>query len=280
MKRITLTGNLLKVFALVAMLASCQNEDVMTQQSQSDITTNDRNAKITFTPQLLKEGANELEYYGDYDVNRGKLKKLTNIPEGAYTEYQYSGQSVIAQRRNIATQALIYQVTYQLDASGKCVESFSTETNKPLKYEYGQPGRLTKVYNKNNPNERIEFGYEQSNSTSLKNIVFYNQSNTATKEVNYSYVVQGGGSAAENKYPTNPDALGVSSKYLPIFGVIQSYLPNFESTKNLPWNGEAFAGYTLTYAFNSSGYPKTITATSNMGNSTITTNRTYTTPKL
>lgn len=279
MKRITLTGNLLKVFAMVAMLSGCQNEELVTQQAQSDITASDKNFKTIFTPQLLKEGANQLEYYGDYDVNRGKLKKLTNTIENVYTEYQYNGQTIVAQRKNSFTNALIYQVTYQLDGLGRCVESLSTETNKPLKYEYGQLGRLVKVYNKNNINERMEFGYEQNYVTSLKTINFFNQANSATKEVSYSYMVQGG-SAAENKYPTNPDVLGTTSKYLPIFGVFHSYLPSFESTKNLPWNGEAFAGYSLTYALNATGYVKTITTTSNMGNLVTTTSRTYTTPKL
>ena len=280
MKRITLNGNLLKGMALAALLAGCQNEDLITQNPQTVITSDDHNAKTIFTPQLLKEGANELEYYGDYDVNRGKLKKLTNVPEGAYTEYQYTGQTITAKRKNIYTNASIYQVTYQLDGSGRCVESLSSETNKTSKYEYGPSGRLTKIYNKLNPAERIEFGYEQSAVTSLKVITLYNQAGTATKEINYNYMVQGGGSAAENKYPTNPDAFGVTSKYLPIFGILQSYLPNFESTKNLPWNGEAFAGYSLTYTFNTTGYAKTITATSNMGGSPTTTSRTYTSPKL
>lgn len=280
MKRITPTGNLLKVFAMVAMLSGCQNEDLVTQQSQTDMTTNDRSAKIIFTPQLLKEGANELEYYGEYDVNRGKLKKLTNSAEGAYTEYQYSGQTIVAKRKNIYTNALIYQVTYQLDGLGKCTESLSTETNKTLKYEYGQLGRLIKIYNKNNVNERIEFDYEQNYVTLLKVASFFNQANVATKEVNYSYMMQGGGNSVENKYPTNPDALGKTSKYLPIFGAFHSYLPNFESTKNLPWNGEAFPGYSLTYTLNASGYVKTTTATCNMGNSASTTSRTYTTPQL
>lgn len=279
MKKLTLTGNLLKGFALVVVLAGCQNEELVTQQSPTDITAHDRNAKTIFSPQLLKEGANDLEYYGEYDANRGKLKKLTNTAEGAYTEYQYNGQTIVAQRKKISTNALIYQTTYQLDAQGRCIESLSTETNKTLKYEYGQSGRLMKIYNIATPNERLEFEYEQNYVTSLKSINFYNQANVATKEIGYSYMVQGG-SALENKYPTNPDALGVSSKYLPIFGIFHSNLPTHESFKPLPWNGETFPGNSLTYTFNASGYAKTITATANMANLAITTNRTYSTPKL
>ncbi|MGG7662642.1 hypothetical protein [Dyadobacter sp. BHUBP1] len=279
MKRITLTGNPLKVFALVAMLAGCRNEDVVTQQSQSDITTNDHNAKITFTPQLLKEGANELEYYGDYDVNRGKLKKVTNTDENVYTEYKYNGSTIVAQRKNIFTNALIYQITYQLDGLGRCAESLSTETNKSLKYEYGQLSRLVKVYNKANPNERMEFGYDQSAITSLKSVNFFNQANAATKEVNFNYIVQGG-NPMQNKYPINPDVLGITSKYLPIFGAFHSFLPTYESTKILPWNGDPFAGYSLTYLFNAGGYPKTINSTNSINGMTIVTSRTYTSPKL
>ncbi|MBO9615455.1 MAG: hypothetical protein J7619_22335 [Dyadobacter sp.] len=279
MKKLTLNGNLLKGLALAAMLSGCQNEEIRTQNTPTDITTDNKNAKTIFTPQLIKEGANELEYYGDYDVNRGKLKKLTNTAEDAYTEYQYNGSSVVAQRKKISTNALIYQVTYQLDGLGRCVESLSTETNKSLKYEYGQSSRLMKIYYKSNPNERIEFTYEQSAVTSLKSISFFNQANAATKEVSFSYMVQGG-NPMENKYPTNPDALGITSKYLPIFGVFHSYLPTHESTKNLPWNGAAFPGYTLTYLFNAGGYAKTINSTSSMNGMTTVTNRTYTTPKL
>lgn len=90
MKQLTVTGNLLKGLVLAALLTGCQNDDVATHNSQTDAAAHDRNAKTIFTPQLLKEGANELEYYGDYDLNRGKLKKLTNMPEGAYTEYQWA----------------------------------------------------------------------------------------------------------------------------------------------------------------------------------------------
>ena len=279
MKKLTVTVNLLKAFALAAILSSCQNEELVTQQAQNGFTENDRNSKTIFIPQLVKEGANELEYYGDYDVNRGKLKKLTNTSEDAYTEYQYNGSTVVAQRKKISTSALIYQVTYQLDGLGRCIESLSTETNKSLKYEYGQSNRLMKVYCKVNPNERIEFIYEQSAVTSLKSINFFNQANAATKEVSFSYMVQGG-NPMENKYPTNPDALGITSKYLPIFGIFHSYLPTHESTKNLPWNGAAFPGYTLTYLFNAGGYAKAINSTSSMNGMTTVTNRTYTTPKL
>lgn len=279
MKKLTLNGNLLKGLALTAMLSGCQNEEITTQNTPTDITTDNKNAKTIFTPQLIKEGANELEYYGDYDVNRGKLKKLTNTAEDAYTEYQYNGSSVVAQRKKISTNALIYQVTYQLDGLGRCAESLSTETNKSLKYEYGPSSRLMKVYYKDNPNERIEFTYEQSAVTALKSINFFNQANAATKEVSFSYMVQGG-NPMENKYPTNPDALGITSKYLSIFGVFHPYLPTHESTKNLPWNGAAFPGYTLTYLFNAGGYAKTINSTSSMNGMTTVTSRTYTTPKL
>jgi hypothetical protein len=279
MKKLTQNGNLLKAFALTAMLAGCQNEELVTQQTPTDITTGDNNAKTIFTPQLLKEGANDLEYYGEYDANRGKLKKLTNTGEGAYTEYQYNGQTIVAQRKKISTNALVYQVTYQLDGLGRCVESLSTETNKSLKYEYGQLSRLTKIYNKNSPNERIEFTYEQSATTSLKSINLFNQANSATKEINFSYMVQGG-NAMENKYQTNPDALGVTSKYLPVFGIFHSNLPTYETTKEFSPNGGSMYGYSFTYAFNATGYAKTITATSSMTNLTIATNRTYTTPKL
>lgn len=243
------------------------------------MTSGDHNAKIIFTPQLLKEGANELEYYGDYDVNRGKLKKVANTVENVYTEYKYNGSAIVAQRKNAFTNALIYQVTYQLDGLGRCVESLSTETNKSLKYEYGQLNRLIKVYNKANPNERMEFGYDQSTVTALKSVNFFNQANTATKEVNFNYIVQGG-NPMENKYPTNPHVLGTTSKYLPIFGIFHSYLPTYESTKNLPWNGNPFPGYSLTYVFNATGYAKTINSTNSMNSMTTVTSRTYTTPKL
>lgn len=279
MKRITLNGNLLKGIAFVALLSGCQNEDFVTQDLQTVITSDDHNAKTIFTPKLLKEGANELEYYGDYDVNRGKLKKVTNTIENIYTEYKYDGSTVVAQRRNVFTNALIYQVTYQLDGLGRCVESLSTETNKSLKYEYGQLSRLMKVYNKANPNERMEFEYEQSSVTALQGINFFNQANSATKEIVFNYIVPGG-NPMENKYPTNPDSLGITSKYLPIFGLFHSYLPTYESTKNLPWNGDPFPGYSLTYLFNANGYAKTINSTNSMNSTTIVTSRTYTTPKL
>ncbi|SEJ31155.1 hypothetical protein SAMN05216327_108207 [Dyadobacter sp. SG02] len=279
MKQLTVTGTLLKGLVLASLLTGCQNDDVVTQNSQSGVMTNDRNAKTIFTPQLIKEGANELEYFGDYDLNRGKLKKLTNLPDGTYTEYQYNGQTIVAQRRKISTNALVYQVTYQLDASGRCVESLSTETNKPLKYEYGQLGRLVKVYNKNNSNERMEFQYAQNNAPLLNQINFFDQANTPTKEITYNYSVQAGGQL-ENKYPTNPDALGTTSKYLPLFGVFHSNLPTLEGIKSLPWNGAPFPGNALTYSVNSGGYVKTIIAISTMTNSTIFTSRTYTTSKL
>jgi hypothetical protein len=279
MKQLTVTGNLLKGLVLAALLAGCQNDDVVTQNSQSGVTTDDRNAKTIFTPQLIKEGANELEYFGDYDLNRGKLKKLTNIPDGTYTEYQYNAQTVVAQRRKISTKALVYQVTYQLDASGRCVESLSTETNKSLKYEYGQLGRLVKIYNKNNSNERMEFQYAQSNAPLLTQINFFDQGNTPTKEITYNYNVQGG-SQLENKYPTNPDALGITSKYLLIFGIFHSNLPTLEGIKTLPWNGTPFPGNSFAYSFNANGYAKTITANSTMTNSSVMTSRTYTTPQL
>jgi len=279
MKRLIVTGNLLKGLAMAAFLAGCQHEDVVTQSAPTGIMASDNNAKIAFIPQLLKEGQNELEYYGDYDVNRGKLKKMTNTAEGYYTQYQYNGQTIVAQRRKISTNALAYQVTYQLDGSGRCVESLSTETNKTLKYEYGQSGRLAKIYNKAVPNERMEFIYESNAATLLKTISFYNQSNAATKEVNYSYMVQGG-PGMENKYPTNPASLGPTSKYLPVFGAFHDQLPTYESTKNLPWDGAAFPGYSLTYLFNAGGYPKTITSTPSMGGAPTVTSRTYTTPGL
>lgn len=279
MRKLTQNVNLLRGFALIAMLSGCQNEELITQQSQSDITVSERNAKIIFTPQLLKEGANELEYYGDYSVNRGKLKKVSNAIEGVYVEYQYNGQTIVAQKKKIATNALIYQVTYQLDGAGNCIESHSTETNKVWKYEYGQPGRLTKVFYQTNPNERMEFGYVQGSVAVLKDINFFNQANAKISETSYSYMTQGGSSTTENKCPGNPDALGYTSKYLPIFGTLLSYLPTYEVSKNTS-TGQIISANSLAYVLNASGYVKTVTATSDMTQYVTTINRTYTTPKL
>lgn len=279
MKRITLTGNLLKVFAMIAMLSGCQNEDFVAQHPQTDITANDKNAKNIFTPQLLKEGANELEYYGDYDVNRGKLKKLTNAPEGAYTEYQYTGQTITAQRKKISTNAPVYTINYLLDGSGRCVESTSSETQKISKYEYGPSGRLIKVYNKLNPNERLEFEYVQDPLTLLKTVTIYNQAGTATTKNTFSYMIQGGMNTIQNNYQTNPDALGVTSKYLPIFGIFHFYLPTYDVSENL-LTSQVLSANSLTYVFNSTGYVKSTTATSSISNYALVTNRTYTTPKL
>jgi hypothetical protein len=280
MKRLHIAGNLSKSLLLAGLLTACNSEQMVSPNETANITADDKNAKVAaFIPRLLKDGSRELEYYDAYNANRDKLWKVKDSPAGEYTEYLYNGQTITAQRKKISTNNLVYQVTYQLDANGRCVESSSTETNKTLKYEYGQLGRLMKVYEKNNPNERMELGYLPGVATQLKTIYFFDKLNTKTREITFNYNIQGGGgSPMENKYPTNPVALDKTAEYLNIFGLFHTNLVTFEFDQYLQMNGTPMYSKQFSYIFNASGYAKTILA--DVGNVVETKSRTYTVPKI
>lgn len=92
MRKLTLNGNLLNGFALAVILSGCQNEELATQQTPTDITAENRNAKTIFTPQLLKEGPNELEYYGDYDTNIRPIRMHSAQPANTFPFSESSKQ--------------------------------------------------------------------------------------------------------------------------------------------------------------------------------------------
>jgi hypothetical protein len=279
MKQFHTIGSLSKGLLLAGLLMACNNEQMVTPNETANITADNKNAKVAaFTPRLLKDGSKELEYYGIYNVNRDKLWKVKDVPAGEYTEFSYNGQTITAQRRKISTNNLVYQVTYQLDANGRCTESFSTETNKTSKYEYGQLGRLIKLYEKNNPNERIELGYASGVVNQLKTMSFFDKLNTKTREVTFNYNQQGSANPMENKYPTNPVALDKTAEYLNIFGLFHANLVTFEFDQYLQMNGTPMYSKQFSYIFNASGYPKTILA--DVGNVVETKARTYTTPQI
>lgn len=264
---------------LVGLFTACQHEDIQTLTPDAETTSIHSNAKTVFIPQLLKDGKKELKYFDQYHVNRGKLWRVTDSSKGEYVEYQYNSNTITAQKRKIGSNALIYQVTYQLDASGKCVETYQSTSQKTFSYTYNQLGQLSKAYDKALPNNRMEFSYNAAHDLSM--ITCYDQTNVKVKEVSYYYLVSGG-SPMQNNYHINPSYIVEDAEYLPIFGKFHSFLVTTKVETNLAANGNMISGWTknYTYTFNASQLPSTISETPFGSNTPEVRTLTYSVPKL
>lgn len=273
MKLLRNTPIFIKGILIAGMLSSCQNENDTALAPQAPTTASDRNAKTTQAAGLLiKDGAVDLSYQGS-----GALWK--EIYTNAYSEFTYAPQLITAKGYKYGSLSSEYK--YILDSFGRCVQS---TTNKTYIYEYNSTGQLTKWYNKDKPNEQRIFTYATDATgwkKSLSMVTFYDESGTKTKELKFSYGSAATGSLLLDKHPVTPDLLpeGVS-RYLPIFGVFNTYLVQIVTEDKYLLNGQKLSSnqYLYNYTLDYADKAKNITVKKLYGAVVSSTDRKYSTP--
>ncbi|ACT95720.1 hypothetical protein Dfer_4519 [Dyadobacter fermentans DSM 18053] len=235
----------MKGILLAGLLSACQNENDIKLAPQAPTGESDQNARTALAVgKLIKDGQVDLSYQGS-----GVLSQETY--PNVYYQFTYNPQLITAKRYVNGSPT---EYKYTLDMNGRCIE---TVTDKTYIYEYDVYGQLTRLYNKNQPNEQTVFTYNTVNATnsdrSLATATFYNAQNVKTKALTFGY---GGNMAIPDKHPLNPDVLPAGvSKYLPIFGKFSSNLVQsiYEYKYLLNGQQESITQYTYSYKLNYAG---------------------------
>lgn len=258
---------------IAGMLGACQHENDMVPMSQSAATITDRNAKSSNLPLMVKDGNDVIEYAYS-GMGRPLLKKVTLPSKGKYFTYTHGYQQITAVEYHAATNTPLAQYQYKLDANGRCVEA--TIGSVVFIYEYNADGQLTKMYKKNQVNERTEFLYSPDNAggnvKSLATIKIYDQSGTLTKTVNYDYDLPNRITWPDLN-PLNPEYMTATTRYLTIFGRFATNLPLLVSEGS--GYGQTFG---LSYSMNAGGYPVKVQKAAPDGTNPVITERKYISP--
>lgn len=260
---------------VASMLGSCQQEGDNVVLPQSEAATSDQNARTNLASgTLIKDGNTDLSYNNQHPSYPWKETSSTG-----YTEFTYTSQLITAKRYVNGTPTT-YQ--YTLDASGRCIQSFHSATNKTYIYEYSFNGQLTKWYNKDQPSERGILTYFANSANdwnkSLGMVSFYDSQGAKYKELTFGY---GGAMGVPDKQHLNLDVLPAGvSKYLPIFGtfninLVQNiiediYLANGQKQSSIKY----LYSYTLNYA----GKVSNVSVKKLNGTLVSSTDRTYSKP--
>lgn len=161
-----------------------------------------------------------------------------------------------------------------MDGTGKCIEAW-IGTNI-YTYEYKAEGQLTKMSNKNQPNERTEFEYlpdtPGSNVKSLAQMKIYNQNGDLHKQVHFDYDVANKMILADLN-PLNLEYMTTTTRYLKVSGKFATNLP-----RNISEDADVDVSYQLDYLMNASSFPTKIYRSDLNGSNTITTERKYLAP--
>lgn len=269
---------LLRNMAIVAngllvagMLGACQPENGAVPTPQTPETTSDRNAKTNQAVGLLiKDGQVDLSYNGS-----GVLWK--EIYATAYSEFIYAPQLITAKGYKYGNPSAEYK--YTLNASGHCVQSV---TNKTYVYEYNTNGQLSRWYNKDKPNEQRVLTYATDATgwkKSLSTVTFYDETGTKTKVLKFGYGASD--QVILDKCPLTPAILpdGVS-RYLPVFGIFNTYLVKTMTEEKYLLNGQKLSStqYLYSYTLDYAGKVKNTTVKKVNGTLVSSTDRKYSAP--
>lgn len=256
MKLFQNTAILANGLLLAAMLGACQHENDHTLTPLTSENVSDRNAKTSNIERLIKDGDKDLQYVTD-GFGRQVLTKVIDHGANAYYKYTYSAQSIVEDKFQLGNDKPVGQNKYKLNAIGKCSEMILGGNVYIL--EYSVDGQLTRRYNKNSVNERIEFEYlpdSNYNSKSLNKMTFFNAGNVKIREVlfNYNYLDE---PVQSDLTQLNPEYFAGTSRYLPVFGKFNTYLLRISHDN---WTGSNVFDLDLVYhyALNPAGLPTSI----------------------
>lgn len=255
MKKLHITGNLLKLFMLGALLTGCQNNDVMSPQETAGVTVNDQNAKINAELKLVKDGTNNLVYIKSGRFT-GKLSKVYG--QNYNTEYLYDDSTgdlwITSKRYQKTTNALIQETKYKI-VNGKCVTSIDITNGWTSQYLINEVGRLNEInLSKGSLTQKQVFSYEYISATGaerLKKIVFSTPTGEY-KQVTFTYTIGGSGEKPD-KYHLNAEHTGLDM-YLPYFGKFSDVLVRQVEITPLPYTNQTKPYYKFYYGINSDGY--------------------------
>lgn len=274
MKLFRSTSILVHSALVVGLLSACQNEADMPVTPEASTETADHNARTNLAAgTLLKDGDISFTYDSQ---NQTRLKKEAHT--GYYYDITYTPQLITATKIKYGSPST--DCKYTLDANGRCIQT-TTSTNTFI-YQYNANGQLASFYNKNYPQQHIDFTYTTDTNgwkKSLSKVTYYDVYGIKTKEILYGY----GASAnfIPDTHPLAPDVLPADvSKYLPIFGCFNTNLPKTRVEDIFLPNGqkESSTTYMYSYTLGISGKATNITVKKANGTLVSSTDRKYLTP--
>ncbi|MET7254722.1 hypothetical protein [Dyadobacter fermentans] len=255
MKKLHISGNLLKVLLLGALLTGCQNDDVVSPQQTTDINVNDPNAKVNAELKLIKDGTAILQY-----VKQGRFTgQLSKVSEtGSYVQYSYDDSTgdlwITSKRYNKSTNALIEEIKYKT-VRGLCVTSINVTTGWTSQFSYNQGTRLGEITLTNGSmSQKHIFTYNYNPATATERLSKIVKSTPVGdyEQIDFLYI---GTMATEKKevYQLNSKFIGLDP-YLPYFGKFSDVLIQQVFIKPLPYTNQTKPYYKLFYSFDAAGY--------------------------
>lgn len=255
MKKLHITGNLLKVFMLGTLLTGCQNNDVMSPQESAGVTVDDQGAKTNAELKLVKDGTNNLVYIKSGRFT-GKLSKVYG--QNYNTEYLYDDSTgdlwITSKTYNKTTNALSQETKYKI-VNGKCVTSIDITNGWTSQYTINEVGRLNEInLSKGSLTQKQVFSYDYISATGaerLKKIILSTPAGEY-KQINFTYTIGGNGEITD-KYHLNPEHTGLDI-YLPYFGKFSDVLVKQVEIIPLPYTSQTIPYYKFYYGINNNGY--------------------------
>lgn len=255
MKKLHITGNLLKALVLGALLNGCQNDDMLSPQETAGVTVNDQNAKTNAELKLVKDGTTILQYVKQGRF-MGKLSKVSRA--GDYTQYSYDDSTgdlwITSKTYNKSTNALTGEIKYKI-VNGRCTTSINVTSNWTSQFVYNEVGRLNEInLSSGSLTQKQVFTYDYISATGAERLhqVVFSTPTGAYKQINFTYTY---GLVAEkkDKYPLNSEHLGLDP-YLPYFSKFSDVLVQQVQITPLPYTNQAKPYYRYFYSINADGY--------------------------
>lgn len=280
MKKIIKSAFQITLFASVLSITSCQQNDLLPQQSAPEasarIAAGELISTIPTIYRLTRQNAKVLTYDA-----KGRVSTSTD-DEGAST-FTY-GYNLITRKRNDNTE----KTDYFLDGSGRCIKSITSfptvASNLPkmIIYEYNNQGKLSQTYELGAPTAKTNYAYNRLGD--LTSITYHNADGTVASVNSYFYQMRSE-ELLSNTYALNPDNNGYLDADLAIFGKFYDHFYKRMVEEN-KLNGPTLALWndvTYSYTLNSDGVPtKRVVKTAHPGYAdwTFDINYTYQATKL
>lgn len=266
MKKLTLTGLLLKGFAFAALLTACNNDQAVMPTETSSPVSNNQKAKISALTRLTKEGDVTVQYVkaGKFF---GRVSKASAESSSFYYEYVYDDNNpqgilwITRKQIKKSDGTLLGVSTYKV-VNGLCV--LSTEPGGGnYEYFYTPQGQLSSVKNFKNAQQvgYVNFSYNYLSATNSYRLNSLTElKNGVNFELSYTYT------SIVDKYPLrNPLIVNAPSvehgnmdTFLPIFGKFSDVLIDVIASKT--------HNYKQTYVTDSDGLVISKTLTVSSGN--------------
>lgn len=255
MKKLHISGILLKALVLGALLTGCQNDEALSPQETAGIAVNDQNAKVTTELKLVKDGTTTLQYIKQGRF-MGKLSKVSKTAE--YTLYSYDDSSgdlwITSKTYTKSNDALINETKYKI-LRGICVTRINVTSGWTSQYIYNEAERLDEINMSSGAlTQKWLFTYDYNPATGSDRLNHIVKSTPVGdyEQINFFYTV---GLVSEKKdvYKLNSQFLGIDP-YLPYFSKSSDVLIQQVFVKPLPFSNQAIPHYKLFYSFDANGY--------------------------